>query len=154
MLRNLAPLVAGIILGGFSIWGVGQLYESVRGYTWAQVSGTIISSAARSERMYSGKGEWISHWPEVRYEYVVGNRRIVGDRIRFVIRGMNEQETRRVVGAYPAGRSVTVYFDPNNAASAVLEQGVWWPMIPILALSITLTLLMPGIIYSNCRKEK
>lgn len=153
MLRNLGALAAGVILGGFSIWGVTQLYESVRGYTWPHVNGTVISSAARSERMNSGKGEWISHWPEVRYEYTVDNRHVTADRIRFIVRGMNEKETQRVVGSYPVGKAVTVYYDPRDAAASVLEPGIWWPMIPILVLSITLTLLMPAIIYSDFRNR-
>ena len=114
MLRNLGALAAGVILGGFSIWGVTQLYESVRGYSWPHVNGTVISSAARSERMNSGKGGWISHWPEVRYEYIVGNRHVTADRIRFIVRGMNEKETQRVVGSYPVGKAVTVYYDPRG----------------------------------------
>jgi hypothetical protein len=39
MLRNIATLAAGVILGGFSIWGVTLLYESVRGYSWPHVNG-------------------------------------------------------------------------------------------------------------------
>jgi hypothetical protein len=154
MLRNLGTLAAGVILGGFSIWGVTQLYESVRGYSWPHVNGTVISSVSRSERMHSGKGEWISHWPEVRYEYIVGNQRVTADRIRFIVRGMNEKETQRVVGSYPVGKAVTVYYDPLDATASVLEPGIWWPMIPILALSITMTLMVPAIFYSNFRKQK
>jgi len=153
MLRNLAPLTAFVILGGFSIWGVTQLYESVRGYSWPHVNGTVISSAARSERMNSGKGEWISYWPEVRYEYIVGSRHVTADRIRFSVRGMNEKETQRVIGSYPVGKAVNVYYDPRDTTASVLEPGIWWPMIPILALSIMLTLLMPAIIYADFRKR-
>jgi hypothetical protein len=69
--------------------------------------------------MNSGKGEWISHWPEVRYEYVVGNRRVTADRMRFIVRGMNEEETQRVVGSYPVGKAVTVYYDPRDATASV-----------------------------------
>jgi hypothetical protein len=146
-----AAIFASVVFGAFSVWGIGQLYESLRGYTWPHVNGTVISSVAHSKLMVGGKSKFMSYWPEVQYEYVVGNRRIVGDRIRFIVRGMNENETQRVVSTYPAGKSVAVYFDPNNAASAVLEQGVWWPMIPILALSLTLALLMPALIYSDFR---
>ena len=96
----------------------------------------------------------MSYWPEVQYAYVVDNRRITGNRIRFILRGMNEKETRRVVSEYPVGKSVTVNFDPSDAASAVLEQGVWWPIIPILAFSGTLALLMPALIYSDLRQRR
>jgi hypothetical protein len=36
---------------------------------------------------------------------------------------MNEEQKREIVSAYPSGKSVTVYFDPHDATSAVLEPG-------------------------------
>jgi hypothetical protein len=152
VLQKLAPIVAGIILGGFSIWGVGQLYESVRSYTWPHVNGTIIASVARSQLMRGGGREYMSYWPEVRYEYIVGDRRLTADRIRFIVRGMSQEETQRVVGSYPVGKPVTVYVDPRDSTAAVLEQGIWWPMIPILAFSMTVTWLAAAVTYSDFRK--
>ena len=154
MLWKLGTLAAGVFFGGFSVWGVAQLYESVRGYSWPHVNGTVIASVAHSELMRGGAREYMSYWPEVRYEYIVGNRRVTADRIRFIVRGMNEKETQRVVGSYPVGKAVTVYYDPRDTTASVLEPGIWWPMIPILAFSITLTLLSPAILYSDFRKRK
>ena len=151
---KLAAIFASIVFGLFSMWGIGQVYESVRGYTWPHVTGTITSSVVHSKLMVGGKGKFMSYWPGVQYEYVVGNKRITGNRIRFIVRGMSERETRRIVADYPAGKSVSVYFDPSDAASAVLEQGVWWPMIPILVLSVTLAVLMPSLIYSDERRRR
>ncbi len=142
-------ITASLILGVFSVWGVIQLYEAALSYTWPHVTGTVISSVARSKLMRGRHGEFITHWPEGRYEYVVGHRRFVGDRIRFLHKGMSETETRQVVAAYPIGKSVAVYFDARNAASAVLEPGIWWVFIPILVFAIFLTLLLPAIIYAD-----
>ena len=83
----------------------------------------------------------------------VGNRYVTADRIRFIVRGMNEKETQRVVGSYPVGKAVTVYYDPRDVTASVVEPGIWWPMIPILALSITMTLMVPAIFYSDFRKR-
>jgi hypothetical protein len=58
-------------------------------------------------------------------------------------------ETRRVVAAYPAGKSAAVYYDARNAGSVVLEPGIWWLFIPILVFAIFLTLLMPAIICAD-----
>ena len=154
MLWKLGTLAAGVFFGGFSVWGVAQLYESVRGYSWPHVNGTVVASVAHSELMRGSGREYMSYWPEVRYEYIVGNRRVTADRIRFIVRGMNEKETQRVVGSYPVGKAVTVYYDPRDTTASVLEPGIWWPMIPILAFSITLTLLSPAILYSDFRKRK
>ena len=109
----------------------------------------FIRRAFRANELREGRIDL--NWPEVRSEYVLGNRRIVGDRIRFIVRGMNEEQTRQVVSAYPPGKSVTVYFDPNDATSAVLEPGIWWPTIPILAFSMTLPFVSAASLYSDVR---
>jgi hypothetical protein len=128
--------------------------SAIRVDTWLQLAAReredhFIRRAFRANELREGRIDL--NWPEVRYEYVLGNRRIVGDRIRFIVRGMNEEQTRQVVSAYPPGKSVTVYFDPNDATSAVLEPGIWWPTIPILAFSMTLPFVSAASLYSDVR---
>jgi hypothetical protein len=38
---------------------------------------------------------------------------------------------------------------PRNASSAVLEPGIWWLFIPILAFAMVLAWLMLAIIYAE-----
>jgi hypothetical protein len=152
-LWKLAVVFVSIVAGGFSVWGVGQVYESVRGYSWPHVSGTVTSAEVHSKLMPGKGGNFVSYWPEVRYEYAVDDRHITGDRIRFMVRGTSGDQARQIVLAYPPGKTVTVYFDPANTASAVLEPGIWWPMIPILAFSTLLTLLLPAMIYSELHES-
>ena len=73
--------VAAVILGVFCVWGFLQLYDGARSYNWPHVTGRIISSVAQSKLMKGRHGEYIVHWPDVRYGYVVGDRRFVSDRI-------------------------------------------------------------------------
>jgi hypothetical protein len=79
----------------------------------------------------------------------VGNRRFVSDRIMFTHRGFSKSATQHLVEEYPVDKVVTVYFDPKNPQSAVLERGVQWFLIPILAFAIILTVLMVWIIYAD-----
>jgi hypothetical protein len=67
--------VAAVILGVFNVWGGLQLYDAARSYNWPHVTGRVISSGARSKLMKGRHGEFIAHWPDVQYEYVVGDRR-------------------------------------------------------------------------------
>ncbi|MGO9700740.1 MAG: DUF3592 domain-containing protein, partial [Xanthobacteraceae bacterium] len=88
---------------------------------------------------------------DVQYEYVVGGRRFVSDRIMFTHRGFSESETQRLVDAYPVNKNIAVYFDPKNPDSAVLQLGIQWFFIPILAYAIILTVLMVWIMYADLR---
>ncbi len=145
--------VAAVILGVFCVWGVLQLYDAARSYNWPHVAGRITSSVARSKLMKGRHGEFITHWPDVRYEYVVGDRRFVNDRIMFTHRGFSKSATQHLVEKYPVDKVITVYFDPKNPESAVLEPGIQWFFIPILAFAIILTVLMVWIIYADLRGQ-
>ena len=145
--------VAAVILGVFCVWGFLQLYDAARSYSWPHVTGRIISSVARSKLMKGRHGEYIVHWPDVRYEYFVGDRRFVSDRIMFTHRGFSESATQRLVNEYPVDKVITVYFDPKNPESAVLERGIQWFFIPILAFAIILAMLMVWIIYADLRGQ-
>jgi hypothetical protein len=144
---------AAMILGAFCIWAALQLYDSVRSYSWSHVSGTITSSVARSKLMRGQHGEFISYWPDVRYEYVVDDRRFVSDRIMFAHRGFSKLETQRLVEAYPVDKIVAVYFDPKDPQSAILEPGIPWVLIPILAFAILLTVLMVLVVCADLRGQ-
>ena len=146
-------VVLAVILIVFSVWGVVQLYDAARSYSWPQVTGRIISSVAQSKLMRGRSGDYISHWPDVRYEYVVGDRRFVSDRIMFTHRGFSKTNTQRLVDTYPVNKVVAVYFDPRNPGSAVLEPGVSWLLIPILAFAMLLAVLMVGIICAVFRGQ-
>ena len=146
--------VAAVILGVFCVWGFLQLYDAARSYSWPHVTGRIISSVARSKLIRTRYGgQTAIHWPDVRYEYFVGDRRFVSDRIMFTHRGFSESTTQRLVDEYPVDKIITVYFDPKNPESAVLERGIQWFFIPILAFAIILAVLMVWIIYADLRGQ-
>ena len=83
----------------------------------------------------------------------MGDRRFVSDKIMFIHLGFSKSTTQRLVDAYPVNKVVAVYFDPRNPGSAVLEPGIWWPLIPILAFAMLLAVLMVGIIYAVFRGQ-
>ncbi len=145
--------VAVVILGVFNVWGFLQLYDAARSYNWPHVTGMITSSVARSKLMRGRHGEFITHWPDVQYEYIVGDRRFVSDRIMFTHRGFSKSETQRLIDAYAVNKIIAVYFDPKKPDSAVLQPGIQWFLIPILAFAITLTVLMVWIMYADLRGQ-
>jgi hypothetical protein len=145
--------VAAVILGVFNVWGFLQLYDAARSYNWPHVTGTIISSVAHSKIMRGRHGEFIAHWPDLQYEYVVGDRRFVSDRIMFTHRGFSKSETQRLVDAYPVNKIIAVYFDPKKPNSAVLQPGIWWLLFPILGFAVALMTVMLWIAYADLRGQ-
>ena len=85
----------------------------------------------------------------MQYAYLVGDKRFVSDRIMFAHRGFSESEAQRLVDTYPVNKIVAVYFDPKNPASAVLEPGIWWVLVAVLAFAIILTLVIVWIMYAD-----
>ena len=57
------------------------------------------------------------------------------------------------VDAYPAKKIVAVYYDPKDPQSAVLEPGIPWLLIPILAFALLMTVLMVLIVYGDIRGQ-
>ena len=58
----------------------------------------------------------------VRYRYFVGSHQYEGDRPTF-IRDGNYYWAKSVVARYPVGRTVNVYYRPDDPSDSVLEPG-------------------------------
>ncbi|MBN1310316.1 MAG: DUF3592 domain-containing protein [Anaerolineae bacterium] len=112
---------------------------------WPTAQGTVLESwVRRSSSTDSDGGTSHRYYPEVRYQYQVMGREFQGDRMAFGPRQRgNRSAAEKVVAGYPAGESVTVYYQPDQPASAILERSV--PKMPLF--SGILLILMGIFIY-------
>ena len=65
--------------------------------------------------------------PILKYEYSVDNLDYTGNRIRFTSFDINyerEHKAKREISAYPVGKKVSVFYNPNNPTDSVLVVGV------------------------------
>jgi hypothetical protein len=117
---------------------------------WPTTTGTILSSIAESHRTLvpGGRGQTAILWsPVVEYNYRVQGRDYHGSRLAF---GGDVSGPRHVaeaiVARYPAGREVSVHFDPANPSFAVLEARVAfaWPTFMIAAAFFAAALFFSG----------
>ena len=114
-----------LILAGFGFF----LYRQKRAGSearraaqgWSPTSGSVLASTIQVRRT----GRSRSEIPVVLYQYEVGGRVFQGKTIRAGERYFNVRlagQAQATIERYPAGATVTVYYDPANPAESALEK--------------------------------
>jgi hypothetical protein len=121
-------ILVGIILIAFGLFTMRRETQSSH---WPGVEGKIISSQVKVTDM----SDRIDYKAEIEYEYTVNGQTYRGTRLSVdpsyvPSRSYAEGITQR----YPVGRVVTVYYDPDNFAVAVLEKGIQGRMLILLVV--------------------
>jgi hypothetical protein len=99
--------------------------KNKRAHTWPTVRGTILSSEVESEVKRHDNRPIETYGAAVRYSYEVRGKTYESDQIQ--LGGTREtsdpDEFEQTVARYPAGKRVTVYYDPTDPGIATLEPG-------------------------------
>lgn len=130
-----------------------KLPESIASLTWPTVEGVVLISEIHSVYVYPDFDEgWC---PSVSYGYSVAQREYVSDNVEIqdiCIENIGDF-AYQVVQRYPVGKPVTVYYNPQNPAFAVLEPGIpnfgvgtIWPLLITVATSIGIAFFAVGIL--------
>lgn len=92
--------------------------------SWTGTSGQVTQAYVRESETRDSDGYLTkSYYPEVRYTYQVMGVAYSGDKISFGGSvGGNRKKADAVVAQYPVGKVLTIYYDPNNPADAVIER--------------------------------
>jgi len=123
----LAIVAGGVVL---VVFGVYTRVQSLRSRSWPTVTGAVTESyVSRSRR--SGSSQW-SETLHFRYRYQVNGKTYDGDTISYA-KGLFDGASTQV-SRYPQGSPVSVYYDPKDPASAVLDPGTGpTPALALLA---------------------
>jgi hypothetical protein len=90
----------------------------------------------------NGKGERNERFfASVQYTYTVDGQQYVGKAVRRFWKQRQDEfltdyDAQRVVKRYPAGESVTVYYNPESPEEAMLQRGVWRGTLALVLLGI------------------
>ncbi len=95
-----------------------KLGEVRRAALWKPASGRIVSSKLVRERRGSREVEL----PRVEYEFTVGFDKHRGSRVTIGEIMPGSPQVARIPALYPAGKGVTVYFNPANPKESVLDR--------------------------------
>jgi hypothetical protein len=115
-------------------WATSVGWKSFQANEWPTVSGTILSSAVRVDRVRGGS----AYTPTVSYWYEFAGHPYEGSRITAMDSADAEQTVSIIVKAFPPGRIVDVYVDPINPAYALLKPGFFaylffWTALALMA---------------------
>ena len=132
----------GIIAAGVSacliVYGVNMLIKEKASRSWPVCQGTVISSDIEQEsKIDSSKKKTVNYRACVVYSYSVNGKTFISNRIAFETYSTSQKrKALTIVNRYPAGEIITVYYDPANPNSAILEKGTGNTVYPAIVIVI------------------
>jgi len=135
--ENIAGTLIGIVCGGLFILGfagagIFLIYRSWQSkqkaeasQSWPSTRGQVTMARVQHNVSTDSEGDRHDYYsPLVEYTYEVGGQAYTGRTIRFGFNPSfgNEAKAQAALASYPVGAQVTVYYNPNNPAEAVLER--------------------------------
>lgn len=118
-------LAIPVLSFGFVIWMIRRSGRKAHASEhWPTTSGRILTSEVSSHRSLNSSGTHTTIYePKIVYEYVVNGQRYQSEQINFsMVAGMSGSGyASTLVGKYPEGSIVPVFYNPDNPSEAVLE---------------------------------
>lgn len=158
----LGAVCGGLFILGFAGAGVYLIYRSRQSkqkaeasQNWPSTRGQVTK--AHVQQSYHTDSDGDRHYfysPVVEYTYEVGGQVYTGRTIRF---GFNpsfgsEAKAQAALASYPVGAQVTVYYNPDNPAEAVLERKAsatnTGMILGIIFIAVSVCLACPFLLWA------
>jgi hypothetical protein len=114
---GIISIVVGIVVGiGVGIYFLWTLKRQLATRKWPAVSGKVLESSILED---SDSFELY-----VKYNYTVGGKTYISERIapnKYTYENPAASTLKQMIAPYPAGKTVIVYFDPQNPQNALLK---------------------------------
>jgi hypothetical protein len=136
---SVLAIVLALLGGGILTFALPLARRALASRHWPETTGRVV--AVSVARIWFPRGSL--HFPDVRYEYRVGDAQLSGTRLGFATRlpWISRGEAHYAVQhEYPRGKGVAVRYNPDDSQDAVLEPGIragLWTLIILGALLIT-----------------
>jgi hypothetical protein len=140
MIAYIVILVIGII--ALLIMGRSVLLGR-KSSAWPTVGGTILQSGIETVQSTDDDGSTsTTYGVNLQYQFSVAGQQYQGTRRTFTeMRTSSFRRTQKILEGFPQGGSVTVYYDPEDPSSCVLEPGVNAAIYIFLAFAAILVLV-------------
>lgn len=147
------PSAALLVAVGAFVAYFKQRREFKASASWPAIPGKIVSSdiIEDTERRRDDDGretESTTYRPDIRFAYSIGGADYTTDtwKLGGIVGSGSPKYAQGVVGRYPAGQAVTVYYNPMSPDVAVLDpanrDGAWMPLIFGVAFGLAGVLFM------------
>ena len=138
------------VLFGLAIYGIDYVKTAFGSSDWNTTTGEISASYVDTT---GSENTGFSYTAKVEYSYVVDDRRYESDRIGF---GEPVQpllaDASAIIKPYEIGQPVTIYYNPDDMAYAVLEPGPTFNIIWPCAAGLVLLLFALRVIIAVFRE--
>jgi hypothetical protein len=149
---RLFPLSFG--LGSMIFLGVGlwMINKGIQSENWDKGTATITSSEIEKTESRSKDAQGFtqtstSYSVRVTYAYTVEGNNYEGNTVGFGTMSHNERsDAQEELKSYPQGKSIDVYYDPENPSDSVLKKGVFWPMYIVI---VVMVIMLIGSIWAS-----
>ena len=146
-----------VLVGSLTCYlGVEQIIGGRESVNWPHVEGTVLHSNVQTEE---SDRRSISYHAKVTYAYSVQGRSYENARVGFGDYGTGDTaDAEEIVAKYPQSSTVTVFYNPNNPAEALLEPGLTtgaWLYImiglPFVLVGLAMAKFLPGLVNPTRR---
>ena len=149
---RLFPLSFG--LGSMIFLGVGlwMINKGMQSENWDKGTATITSSEIEKTESRSKDAQGFTRTStsfsvRVTYAYIVEGSNYEGNTVGFGTMSHNERsDAQEELKSYPKGKTIEVYYDPENPSDSVLKKGVFWPMYIMISIMI---IILIGSIWAS-----
>jgi len=141
---RLFPLSFGfgsIIFLGFGLWAINKGMQSE---DWDKGTATVLKSNIEKSESKSKDARGFtrtstSYSVRVTYSYTVEGNNYEGNTVGFGTMSHNERsDAQEELKSYPQGKTIDVYYNPENPSDSVLKKGVFWPMYIVIAIMLVI----------------
>lgn len=118
----------GVVVLYLASHTITDLASALQSTSWSTAPGRVTLSEVTKLKSTDAKSRTtaVTWHATIEYRYTVGGQAYDGDQIWFgQYKSSNDDVAREAVQAYPEGRKITVYHDPDEPHSAVLQSGVF-----------------------------
>lgn len=139
--------VIGVLLTIF--WGIPTARNAMESRNWPSADGRITISEVYKN--YDSEDDSITYGAKMTYNYTVNGMTYMNGTVAFGDYSSSDpSHASGIVSRYPVGKSVKVYYDPDDPKTSVLEPGAGWSSFMGLIVGIAFAIIgVVGFIFAR-----
>jgi len=139
-----------ILLLGWFTFSLLTSYKALQTRTWTETEGTVTSACVKKLNSQKGKDKYK---PVISYNYEIGGAIYSSDKYNLSLGYGDEDWAEGIIANYPAASKLTVHYNPENPAKAVIITGISPRNLEMLLISGALFVFLLVLYIRQLRKK-